>query len=96
MAHPPKCKLCGVAHWSWQPHKWPSVIPGRVDAFVEPVTQTRNTEKPVTEAVLVCLADVEPSHRCKRCRKGIQKPMRGPWPEFCSAACRQAAYRGRK
>lgn len=31
---PPKCRLCGVAHWSWEPHKYPSVMPGRVDSFV--------------------------------------------------------------
>jgi len=34
--------------------------------------------------------------RCKTCKKSFSAPDRGRRPKFCSAACRQKAYRKRE
>ena len=34
--------------------------------------------------------------RCKACKKRFPPPARGRRPEYCSAACRQKAYRQRQ
>lgn len=34
--------------------------------------------------------------RCERCRRRFEhEPRRGPFPKYCSGACRQAAFRAR-
>lgn len=80
-----------AAYLDWLEAENPALWRKLAKPFKKPVTETRNVAKPVT----VCLADVEPSHRCEECGRGIPKPARGPWPTHCSAKCRQAAYRGR-
>ncbi len=36
------------------------------------------------------------NRRCARCRRVVPSPPTGRPPRFCSGACRQAAYRGRR
>ncbi len=53
----------------------------------QPSAQSRR--KPVT-SLLIFL------HRCLRCSDPVKRRARGPYPQYCSSACSQAAYRTRK
>lgn len=52
MAKPPKCKLCKVPHWSYEPHVWPggaqSVTPKTVTETVTPAPKRNETPQTVT------------------------------------------------
>ena len=82
----PSCPLCGASHWSHEPHDTAGVT---VRADVRLVTGSLASKRLANRTVTTVTKQPN-RNACPVCRNAI--PGKG---QYCSPACKQAAYRKR-
>ena len=97
------CPICEHRHWRYQPHVLGrsgirnvrvvavrrAALPGKVMV----VGKAGETGERVESSLEVVGRYASGGRDCERCGAALKKPLRGPWPRFCSDRCRKAKSR---